>query len=71
MVGRKGFKDPALHPIHQPRPHVLPGESGACKPLQGLTEAQLVGRSKFGEAWIRAHHEVGGPGISPTSAQWC
>ena len=32
--------------------------------LQGLTEAQLVGRSQFGEAWIRLHHEVGTP-------TWC
>ena len=30
--------------------------------LRGLTESQLIGRSQFGEAWIREHHEVGGPG---------
>ena len=27
--------------------------------LRGLTEGQLIGRSQFGEAWIREHHEVG------------
>ena len=27
--------------------------------VRGLTEGQLIGRSQFGEAWIREHHEVG------------
>lgn len=36
--------------------------------LRELTEDQLIGRSQFGEAWIREHHEVSSPSILPQNS---